>query len=313
MNMERKIEFADVQRAVGEAYDSFKDDNEGAIDLRVVSSSKAGTFGISVVLTDGRSVDKGDADALFAMGSISRIPLSLVLLTQYGVDGLEQKMGHCLCCSKPRTDRNKVELPFSRHAVRAAAAVQPQGDPEGKYKIIADMIYGLTGCEPSFDDALYEAYRTELDKENAAANLEGSGYRMADTPAISLDLYSRLRSLRVSPRQLATMGATIAADGRNPYSGQYAFDGALAAPAVAIMASHGRHFLKPWLVETGLPAKKSFAGGILAVMPGFGAIAAYSPEVDERGISVKGARAIAHIARQLQLNVFASSRIVVAK
>ena len=79
--MERKISFANLQEVVKSAYELNKSEKGGTIDPRVASEAKAGSFGISVVLTDGRSVDKGDADALFALGKIARIPLAVVLKT----------------------------------------------------------------------------------------------------------------------------------------------------------------------------------------------------------------------------------------
>ena len=109
------------------------------------------------------------------------------------------------------------------------------------------------------------------------------------------------------------MGATLAADGRNPYSGEYAFDGKIAPYMVTLMATRGRHFIRGWLMRTGLPAKKSFSGAVTVVLPGFGAITAYGPEVDARGTSIKGAQAIAYIADKLGLNVFASARVEVEK
>ena len=66
-------------------------------------------------------------------------------------------------------------------------------------------------------------------------------------------------------------------------------------------------------MRTGLPGKASFAGGVLAILPGFGAIAAYAPEVDENGLSEKAAGAVQYIANKLGLNVYASARVEVEK
>jgi len=46
----------------------------------------------------------------------------------------------------------------------------------------------------------------------------------------------------------------------------------------------------------GLPAKSGVSGAILAVVPGWGAIVAYSPRLDEAGNSVRGALAIRQLA-----------------
>lgn len=308
--MERKISFADVQKAVEEAYELFKSDKEGAIDSRVAATAKAGTFGISVMLTDGRAVNKADADVASPLGAIAKVPLSIVLLSQNGADGLVKKSGKALCCCHC-SQAKEMDLPFSRHGVRAVSAVVPQGDNDGKFAVISDMVVAMTGSEPSFNDELYKYYRKEVNDKALADEFEKAGYTLYDNAAISVDVYTRLLSLQLSTKQLAAMGASVAADGRNPLKGVYAFDGSLAASAVTMMATHGKKFAKAWMMLTGVPAKKSFGGAILAVMPGFGAIAAYAPEVDEQGISVKAAKAIQHIANALGLNVFASARVVV--
>lgn len=316
MIMTRKITYADVQKAVDEAYELYKSDNNGSVDPRVAADSKPGIFGISLVLTDGRFVDKGDADVLFDLGPIVKIPLSAVLLSQNSPEGLMKKAGVCGCCCMAKThdaSGDKVDVPFGRHGLKAVSNIEPLGDPEGKMKVINDMLVAMSGCEPAFCDNLYKSLKDEIDKENIAARLTATGKEFPEEPSQSLDLYARLLALKMSARQVSVMGATLAADGRNPYSGEYAFDGKIAPYMVTLMATRGRHFIKGWLMRTGLPAKKSFSGAVTVVLPGFGAITAYGPEVDARGISVKGAQAIAYIADKLGLNVFASARVEVEK
>lgn len=316
-DMERKITLSEVQEAVNEAYEKYKSVNDGSVDPRVASTSKPGTFGISVVLSDGRNVDKGDADALFPLGPIAKIPLSVVLLSQNTPDQLIGKAHNCsdagACGCKNESREKKPKLPLGRHAIRAVSAVIPQGDPEGKFNVISNAVVNLSNSEPSFSDALYKLFQEEVASMDIVNLYKNSDYKLYDDVAQSIDAYIRLQSLELSSRQLATMGATIAADGRNPYTGEYVFDGKIAAPVVAMMATHGKHFVKPWLVATGMPAKKSFTGGIVAILPGFGAIAAYAPEVNDRGVSIKAAGAVAYIAQKLGLNVFASARVEVEK
>ena len=79
--MERKISFSELQKAVDEAYEQFKSDKEGAIDSRNIGA-EVGKFGISVMLTDGRTIDKADVDVLFPLGAIAKLPVSAVLFSQ---------------------------------------------------------------------------------------------------------------------------------------------------------------------------------------------------------------------------------------
>lgn len=61
-----------------------------------------------------------------------------------------------------------------------------------------------------------------------------------------------------------------------------------------------------WLYNVGLPGKSGVGGGVIAVVPGKMAIAAFSPPLDPVGNSVKAMAAIKYISEQLKLNLFAS-------
>ena len=305
--MERKISFSDVQKAVEEAYEQVKSINEGSIDARNIGA-ESGKFGISVMFTDGRTIDKADTDTLFPLGAIAKLPISAVLFAQNSAQEVVKKSGACGCHAK----KEKVELPFGRHGLRAVSALEPANDADGKYDIISSMIANMTGGAAGvLNDKIYEQYQSDVASQNVVDKLTESGYYLYDNAKAAIEVYTKLLSLQLTTKQLAAMGATVAADGRNPISGEYAFDGANSQSIVALMATRGKHFIKPWMVLTGMPVKKGFGGGMVAVLPGFGAIAAYSPELNEKGVSVKAAKAIAYIAQKLSLSVYASARVSV--
>ena len=56
--------------------------------------------------------------------------------------------------------------------------------------------------------------------------------------------------------------------------------------------------------SAGLPAKTGVGGGIVAVVPGRFAIAAFSPRLNEAGNSVRSMNAIRDIAGELGVGVF---------
>ena len=62
-----------------------------------------------------------------------------------------------------------------------------------------------------------------------------------------------------------------------------------------------------WSYTAGLPAKTGVGGGIVAVVPGEMAIAAFSPRLNEAGNSVRATKAINYISEQLKLNLFDGS------
>jgi glutaminase len=59
-----------------------------------------------------------------------------------------------------------------------------------------------------------------------------------------------------------------------------------------------------WAWHVGLPAKSGVGGGIVAVAPGKGAIAVFSPRLDEAGNSVQAQKVIDYVANQLNYNIF---------
>lgn len=307
--MVRKLTLAEVQQAVDEAYENVKSIKDGAVDPRMEGvDDKA--FGITVALTDGRTINKADTEIMFPLGGISEVPVAVTLLSQNSPDELAHKSKCCGC--KCGAGKQKPQVPNCLHGLRAISAVLPTGDPEGKYNMILNQLLNMGGVQPTLNEKLYKELSRQTADENVVEKLTEADFVLYDDTKQSLDIQNRLISLQLNTKGLAAVGATLAADGFNATTGTYAFDGKISAPAVALMAAGGK-CKRGWLVRTGLPAKKSFAGAILAVLPGFGAIAVYAPDVDAKGYSVKGAKAIEYIANKLGLNVFASARVEVEK
>lgn len=311
--MTRKISLGDVQKAVVDAYENFKSIKEGEKDPQI-EVQKDNLFGISVVLTDGTVIEKGDTEVQAVIGEVGQVPSAVVLMSQNKVEDLVKKTGLCKCACNKTEKPAKPHIGISSKGVRAVSLIEPQNDPDGKWDVMINNFINLAGSAPVLDDKYYKALTKQLADEGAVDKLAQAEFALYDQADIALDLYSKLVSLKASTRQLATLGATIAADGRNVVNGQYVFDGSIAANVVGMMATRGLHKeAKAWNVVVGLPARSGKGGMILAVLPGFGAIAAYSPELDARGVSVKAKKAIKYIAETLQLNVYSSARVEVVK
>lgn len=313
--MERKISLKDLEQAVTEAYETYKSSSVDGLtsDSRITPAPKADDFGISVVLTDGRTVSKADSKTPFALGKLARVPVVVTLLSQNAPDELKKKAG-CCCKEQGSCDgKQKVKISLGAKAVRAVSRVEPTGDAIGKYDVLMSTLLNLTENEPVLNDDLYKTLAAQAESENAAMLLTEAGYVPEADVKGSLDVFEKLNALQMTAEQVAVMGATIAADGRNPRSGEYAFDGSRAANIVGVIASRGlgKKMSRMWNMSVGAPAIAGFGGGFLAILPGFGAIAAYSPEVNAKGVSPKAAHAVAYIAKKLGLNVYASARVTV--
>jgi glutaminase len=64
-----------------------------------------------------------------------------------------------------------------------------------------------------------------------------------------------------------------------------------------------------WAWHVGLPAKSGVGGGILAIAPGKGGVAAFAPRLDEAGNSVKAQKVIAYVADKLDMNLFSPKSV----
>lgn len=312
--MERKISLNDVQRAVENAYENNKSLKAGQVNDRLKGMVNDNDFGIAVVLADGRVVKKADADTKFVLGDLARVAVATALAEQYSADEIVKKSG-TMPKEKHSASDHEIKLHINKHALRATSALEPVGDEEGKYNMLVNTVIDLSNGEPVFNDKVYE----ELSKEAADYNIEDRlaerGYTLYDDTALVINVYNKLKSLQLTAEEVATMGATIAADGVNPKNNSVVFDGSKAATIMTLLATVGNKRRKrAQLMEIGLPVLHSFGGGVLAVLPGFGAIAAYSPEIcDECHASAKGMKAIKSIANELGLNIFASARVSVEK
>lgn len=311
--MDRIIKLSDLEKAVDEVYNQFKDDNEGELDPRVKDADPK-KFGISVTLTDGTVISRGDADTKAAMGSIAKIPTSVLLLSQLpNPNDLIEKAG-CGCRANKSCGK-KPEIPLNARGLRAVSAIEPSGDPDGKWDLIINNIINIMGSAPELDDKLYESLMEANRKANVENALADAEFFLYDDAQTAIKLYTKLISLKASANQMSAMAATIAADGVNPLNGSQAFDGSLSSRVVALMAGHGPHKMTaPWLFRSGIPAKRSFAGGMCGVFPGLFGVAAYSPLLNPVGIPVRAAKAIATlITDKLGISVFGSAKVKVVK
>lgn len=308
--MERTIELSKFQRAVEEAYEEVKNRKEGAVSplLHDVDTEK---FGISLTFADGTVINKGDTDVASPVGAIAKVAVASILLSQNTPEELINKSGRCACSCARKCDST---LPHGHHIIRAISAMQPIGDPDSKWNLIEDRMTGMMGSAPLLDDALYRELTAKAEADNVENLLAQNDYYLYDDAPSSIDLAMRLKAMTATPAQLSMMGATIAADGVNPSTKSIVFDGSISERIVGMMAAKGpRRMTLPWNLLAGIPAKSSYAGSILGVFPGVFAIAAYSPLLNEAGVSDKAVRAIISFMNSLQLSVFQSAKLKVHK
>lgn len=304
----RVIKLSELRDAINEAYEEYKSMDAGTVDARVTGADPD-NFAISVALTDGTVINKGDASVEFPIGQISRIPVTSLRIEQKAA---EQHDGKKCCCKDRPADckAKKPDIPFGARGIKAISKLQPQGDPDSKWNFIVNRLISLIGSKPTLDVKLYEELKKEAADNDFTGKIKASEYPLKDDVEQSVDLYLRGLSMKVNTQQLAEMGATIAADGVNPFTRQTVYDGVLSQRLVARLALKS-HKLRRFIMKTGLPASAGFGGGVVGVLPGVLAIAAYSPRLCDNGVSIRASRAIAYVMKKLELSVFSSEHVTI--
>jgi glutaminase len=190
----------------------------------------------------------------------------------------------------------------------ATTALVPGATAVEQWERIREGLSAFAGRALSLDGVVYASEAATNERNRAMGWLLRSYGRMSGDADEIVDVYTRQCALSVTAHDLAVMGATLADGGVNPVTGQRVVSADVCRDTLAVVASTGLYERSgEWLFEIGLPAKSGVAGGIVAVSPGKGAVAGFSPRLDSAGNSVRSQLAIGHLSRALGLNLFASA------
>jgi glutaminase len=275
-----------VDGLVEEAHARFHTIGDGALSdvYPALARTPPELFGICVAATDGLVSGAGDFELEFSLMSIAK-PFVFALVC--AVLGPEETRLH--------VGVNATGLPFnSLSAVTESAdgRTNPMVNPGAiattslvpgttsteKWEFIRLGLSRFAARNLSLDDEIYASASATNHRNRELARLLAERGRLYAQPDESLDLYTRQSSLRVTARDLAVMGATLADGGVNPVTGVRVVDPETCRYTLAVMASAG---------STRRPA----TGSTTSVYPGRAASAAVSsPSRPARAASERSRR-----------------------
>ncbi|MGO2337053.1 glutaminase A [Providencia sp.] len=306
-------EITKLQSAVDKAYQNFRHDNGGANAdyIPFLAQIDSQLCALSIVTVQGDVITAGDIQYRFALESISKVCTLALALEDYDANTIQEKIG-ATPTGLPFNSVMALELhgekPLSplvnAGAMSAASIIKAQSIEERWQRILA--IQQKLGSKDIYlsDELNQSEQTTNFHNRGIAWLLYSAGYLYCDTME-ACDVYTRQCSTLVTTVELATMGATIASGGKNPLTQEQVLKPDNCTRILAEMTMEGMYDSSgDWAYTVGLPSKSGVGGGILTVIPGVMAIAAFSPPLDTVGNSVRGQKMIASVAKELDYNLY---------
>ena len=307
-----------VQASVNEAYDKFKGDTSGknADYIPVLAKVDSKLFGIAIATTDNQTYSKGDVNAAFSIQSISKVFSQALAMEESGADKVFEKIGSEATGRAFNSVPAVVDMPthtgnplVNAGAIATVSMISGKTANEKWNKILA-FYSKAAGEKLTLLDDVYKSEAATNQGNQALAALLAKYDRIYADPRESVDVYTKQCSVGVNAKQLAMMGATLANNGVNPATGQRVIKAENIPAILSTMSTAGLYDGSGgWSWHVGLPAKSGVGGGIIAVVPGKGAIAVFAPPLDAAGNSVKAQKVIGYVAQKLDYNLFSPQSV----
>jgi len=304
---------AQVEAVVREAYEKFRSDTSGknADYIPFLAQVDSRMFGVAVVSTDNQVFSIGEVNYSFSIQSISKVYTLALAMEELGAARVFERIGSEPTGRAFNSVQAVVEMqthtanPLVNAGAIATTSLISGKDANDKWNKILNFYSRAAGEKLTLIDEVYKSEAATNAGNKALSMLLAKFERIYADPFESVDIYTKQCSVGVNVIQLARMGATLANNGRNPVTGEQIIKPENVPYILSAMTMAGLYDGSGgWAWKVGLPAKSGVGGGIVAVVPGKGAIAVFSPRLDDAGNSVKAQRVIEYVANKLDFNVF---------
>jgi glutaminase len=302
-----------VESVVNEAYAKFRNDSNGknADYIPYLAKVDSKLFGIALVTTGNKVYTMGDVEHSFSIQSISKVFTLALAMQERGADDVFKRVGSEPAGRPFNSVPAVVDVPthtgnpLVNAGAIAAASLVSGADANAKWNKILGFYSKPAGEKLSLIEEVYQSEAATNQGNRALAALLLKYERIYCEPLEAVDIYTKQCSVGVNVKQLAQMGATLANNGINPQTGEQVMKADDIPEILATMTMAGLYDGSGgWAWHVGLPAKSGVGGGILAVVPGKGAIAVFAPPLDEAGNSVKAQKVITYVANKLDVNLY---------
>ncbi len=260
-------------------------------------------LGVAVRCLDGSTHLAGSVKQAFVLMSVVKPFALLYLLEQFGEAAVFQHIGTSPSdqafnsLEQLQRDRGFPRNPMINSGALVMASMLPGKTSADRCDRLCTWLNSTANCYYTLDTAMLSSVRQGGSRQNWALTdaLVKSG--VVDDADVTLDTYNHICCLSGTVNDLVNLGLLLAGK-----SGVIATNRQIVN---ALMLTCGLYEASGrYAVRVGLPAKSGVSGALLAVIPRQGAIATYSPALDDVGNPIAGMLLLEKLSRSLSLSVF---------
>ncbi|MDZ8093094.1 MAG: glutaminase A [Nostoc sp. DedQUE05] len=263
-----------------------------------------GWFAVHICCESGYTISFGDTACVFPLMSVIKTFSLLYLLEHLGAEtvfgwvGVEPSDAPFNSLEQLISDRAHPRNPMINSGAITLSEKFPGQNANQRTLLFCQWLNQLAGCQLSLDKVMLASVRlTRSTANEAIANYLAEAGHLENIET-ALDTYEQICCISGQVEDLALLGKLLACE--NSY---------LSAQnrriVNAVMLTCGLYEASAeFAVRIGLPMKSGIGGGLVAIVPGEGAIACYSPALDGVGNPVAGLAFVEALAQELQLSIF---------
>jgi len=258
---------------------------------------------VAIRCLDGASYLVGNTQQSFVLMSVVKPFVLLYLLESMGATQVFRRVGMdpsdlpFNSLEQLQSDRGFPRNPMINSGALVLASMLPGTSGRERCSHLADWLNQTTGCHYVLDEQMLTSVRQGGSGQNRTLTrfLAQSGH--LDNADLTLDTYNHICCLAGTVSDLVKLGLLLA--GKQGMSATHCQIVNALMLTCGLYEASGRY-----AVQVGLPTKSGVSGALLAVVPGQGAIASYSPALDDIGNPIAGMLLLEKLSQSLSLGIF---------
>jgi glutaminase len=264
-----------------------------------------GWFAVQMITLNGQHYRGGKSGLAFSLMSVVKPFVLLYLLDRLGATTIFEWVGTqpsdqpFNSIAQLKQDQGHPRNPMLNSGAIALASLLPGETGTERCTAFCQWLDQHTGTTLKLDRTVLESVRQLPNERNRAiARQLAQANRLRGDIQATLDAYEQVCCISVTVETLSRLGMLLVdrSVGIHPNHQRI---------VTAIMGTCGLYEESAnFAISVGLPAKSGVSGAILAIVPGQGAIACYSPPLNPAGNSVGSLFFLEQLSRTLNLSIF---------